>query len=358
MTPAEEVARRLERFRRATDGTTRLVHGRPNVRYLTGYDGGGVTPWLLIGDDAVAAVFYTADQESVEALSTLELDLFPFAPTDDLFDVLRSTIKSWNGGGHRLVGDIDWWSTQESAHVDTALENASDALRALRVVKSEWEQEQLRAAGAVTSTTMDHLEGLATAGASPRELAGAFFSKAIELGSDSFTYIPYLAVGDATYLNHTTWDWAKLWGGADARGDAYLFEFATNSNGYGTPLSRSRCEDHAAQRALSAIERAVAAIREQLRPGADPRELHSVMAAEIEAAGFSFAHRAGYSIGLGEPETWMEGSLAQLGPQADYRIAEGMAFHVVGSVVEAGRFGVARSNSLLVTADGSEVLAA
>jgi Xaa-Pro aminopeptidase len=358
MTPAEEVASRLERFRAATPGTTRLVHGRANVRYLTGYDGGGFTPWLLIGDDTVAAVFYTADQESVEAVSTLELELIPFAPTDDPFELVQAAIESRNGARTSLVGDLDWWSTHESSLLRTAFANVSDALRAQRVIKSAWEQQQLRSSGAITAKTMDHLEELAAAGASPRQLAGALFSKAIELGSDAFTYIPYVAVGAATYLNHTTWDWAKLWGGEDQTSDVYLFEFATNFNGYGTPLSRSRCEDAAAKRALSAIETAIATIRERLRPKADPRELHAVMADAITAAGFSFAHRAGYSIGLGESETWMESSLAQLGPQADYRIAAGMAFHVVGSVVEPGRFGVARSNSLLVTEDGCDVLAA
>jgi hypothetical protein len=57
MVPTDDVAQRLERFRGATPGRTRVIHGRSNVRYLTGYDGGGVTPWLIVGDDTLAAVF-------------------------------------------------------------------------------------------------------------------------------------------------------------------------------------------------------------------------------------------------------------------------------------------------------------
>ena len=82
------------------------------------------------------------------------------------------------------------------------------------------------------------------------------------------------------------------------------------------------------------------------------------MRGAIEDAGFRFAHRAGYSIGLGDLETWMEGAVALLGPHDQRAIEPGMAFHVVGSVVEPGRFGVARSNSLLVTEDECEVLSA
>jgi Xaa-Pro aminopeptidase len=205
---------------------------------------------------------------------------------------------------------------------------------------------------------MQHLERLASEQTPPRTLAQAFFAKAIELGSDAFTYVPYVAVGRATYLNHTTWDWSDLWGGEDEPSGSYLFEFATNRHGYGTPLSHSRCDDADGQRALAAITSGIDQIRGQLRPGADPRALHQLMVDAIAAAGFRFAHRAGYSIGLGESETWMEGNLALLGPRANYALRAGMAFHVVGSVVVPGRFGVARSNSLLVTGHGCEVLAA
>ena len=99
-------------------------------------------------------------------------------------------------------------------------------------------------------------------------------------------------------------------------------------------------------------------MREALRPGASAKVLHEAMRGAIDDAGFRFAHRAGYSIGLGDLETWMEGAVALLGPQDDRTVEPGMAFHVVGSVVEPGRFGVARSNSLLVTEDECEVLSA
>jgi Xaa-Pro aminopeptidase len=356
MTPAREVAARLEAFRRRTPGATRVVHGRPNIRYLTGYDGGGATPWLIVDDYTLALVFYTADEASVDAVNSVKFAKIPFTPDDDPFHVLGSAIAARNGND--LVGDLDWWTAGELSALNRHLSNGSEHLRELRVVKSQWEQDQLRAAGAITAATMQHVERLARESAPPRELAGAFFAKAIELGSDAFTYIPYLSVGKATHLNHTTWDWAKLWNGTDEPGGAYLFEFATCSEGYGTPLSHSYSDEPDAKRALGAIESAIDHIRTDLRPGADPRALHRVMVDAITRAEFKFAHRTGYSIGLGESETWMEGNLALLGPRANYQIAAGMAFHVVGSVVIAGRFGVARSNSVLVTADGCEVLAA
>jgi Xaa-Pro aminopeptidase len=248
------------------------------------------------------------------------------------------------------MGDLEWWTHPEAKAFELSIGDCSESLRALRVIKSPWEQDQLRRSGRITTQTMDELEALADKGATARELGAAFFRTAIQLGSGPFTFVPYVSVGAATFQNHTTWDWDSEVCGP------YLFEFATTIEGYGTPLTRSRTDHPDGRRALQAIEQGIRAIKDSIRPGADPAAMHDLMNRVIEEAGFHFAHRAGYSIGLGESETWMEGNLALLGPRARYPIREGMAFHVVGSVVQPGRFGVARSNSLLVTAAGGEVL--
>lgn len=357
MIPPEEVWGRVEAFRRLTPGRLRVIHGRSNVRYLTGLDGGGFTPWLIIGDQNITAVFYTADEDSLEQYSIQELRLRPFSPDEDVLEVVREAVRS-EAASSAIVGDLQWWTHSEVAGLNLDVEEGSEAIRSLRVVKSEWEQSRLRESGVITQSTMDQLETLIDQGATARDLAIALYQTAIGLGSGPFTYLPYVAVGGATLENHTTWDWDREKGVEARKAGAYLFEFATNVDGYGTPLSRSRCEDRDGQLALAAVERGISSIRSALRPGSDPAEMHRLMLSSIESAGFRFAHRAGYSIGLGEAETWMEGELALLGPLARYEIRHGMAFHVVGSVVVRGRFGVARSNSLLVTADGVEILAA
>lgn len=345
-----EVATRLERFRHLTPHVLRIVHGRANVRYLTGYDGGGFSPWLLIDDETLKVVFYTADEDSIEALETLNMELRPFSPRDQPLMVLGQAIEE-SKHSERIHADLAWWPYPEVAGLGIELGDCSELLRQLRVVKSPWEQEQLRLAGATTMKVMAALEEHARAGSCASELGAYLYRTAIELGSGPFTWIPYVSVGGATFRNHTTWDADRTAVGA------YLFEFATSMNGYGTPLSHSWTPNPEGQRAIGAIESGIEAIGKALRPRADPARLHELMEAAIANSGFHFSHRAGYSIGLGGTETWMEGDLALLGPQSTYEILAGMAFHVVGSVVVPGQFGVARSKSLLVTLDGCEVLA-
>ena len=355
MIPAAETQGRLERFRALTKGSVRIVHGRSNVRYLTGYDGGGFTPWLVVTDSGLVLVHYSADEDSVAAHRAAQFATEPFGPEDVPLRALRHAIGT---AGSPLLADLRWWAHDEVRDLALEMADCSEVLRGMRVIKSPWEQDRLRESGRITVATMDTLESRIRSGATGRELAAALYESAIGLGSGPFTAIPYLAVEGATLENHTTWNWEGSPGAAALGPGSYLFEFATNVEGYGAPLSRSGSGHPAGVTAREAIGRGIERIKQSLRPGADPASLHHLMQSSIEEAGFRFSHRAGYSVGLGEAETWMEGNLATLGPLASYRVEAGMAFHVVGSVVVPGSFGVARSNCVLVTPSGCEVLTA
>jgi Xaa-Pro aminopeptidase len=352
MVPDRELARRRRGLEALLDGGAVLVHGRPNVRYLSGHDGGGFVPWLLLCAAGDALVHYTAEEDSLAALGD-RMELLPFGPTDAELDRVAAMLE--RAGDGPVLGDLHWWTAEEYRHLAARLGDrlgdAGGALTTLRARKSDWERERLRAAGQITTSVMDRLVELAAGGANGPELAVALHREAIEQGSGPLPPTPFVAVGPATFENHRTWD--------DNREPAgpYLFEFATSVDGYGVPLSRSHTEDPDGRRALEAIEAGLAQAEKLLGPGVPAVELDAAVRGAIGGAGFELRHRAGYSIGLGEADTWMEGAVARLDPGASWRLEPGMAFHVVGSVVRPGAFGVARSASVLVTDDGFERLA-
>jgi Xaa-Pro dipeptidase len=352
MVPDSELARRGQRVDELVGGGALLVHGRPNVRYLTGYDGGGFVPWLLLAGGEAGLVHYTAEEDSLAAFAG-RMELRPFGPAERELDVLTGLLDRVPDGP--VSGDLHWWSAEEYRHVvgllGGRLQDASGALAASRARKSEWERERLRAAGWITGQVMASLAELAAGGATGPELAVALHTEAIRLGSGPFPPTPFVAVGPATYANHTTWD-----DNAEPAG-SYLFEFATSVDGYSVPLSHSHTDDPDGRRALAAISAGLDEVQARLGPGVRACELDAAMRGAIAGAGFELRHRAGYSIGLGESDTWMEGAVARLDPHATWPVEPGMAFHVVGSVVRPGRFGVARSVSVLVTDDGFERLA-
>jgi Xaa-Pro aminopeptidase len=346
--PGAELHERMDAVLAAVPAGDLVVHGMPNVQYLTGYDGVGFAPWLLIAGEQRRLVHYTADEDTFAELGTA-WELVPFGPADDELEVVAGALR-----GRTLCGDLDWWTAGELAGLSGSLPrpvaDASDALARIRARKTGWEQDQLRASGSITHAVMQALVDLAADGATGAELAAELHARAIRLGSGPFPPTPFVAVGAATLRNHATWD-------ADGQqAGPYLFEFATSRNGYGVPLSASDTGDDDGRRALAAIQRGLSAIEERMGPSVPAREIDGLMRGAIAGAGFDLRHRSGYSIGLGEADTWMEGRVARLGPATDSALEPGMAFHVVGSVVGAA-FGVAQSMSVLVTDSGIEHLA-
>jgi Xaa-Pro dipeptidase len=348
----EELAQRVRILSEFQPSRSLLIHGRSNIRYLTGYEATGFAPWLLIRGGEMVLVHYTADEDSLRSLAGW-IELVPFGPSDDETAAVVSLFGSPSTDD--LSGDLDWWTgTEYKAIRDVVgdrLNDCGQSFSEMRRCKSSWEKEQLRNAGRITDSVMRLLVELAQKGASARELAAHLHESAIRMGSGPFPPIPFVAVGGATFLNHSTWD------ASNEKAGPYLLEFATSVNGYGVPLSASATRDANGQRALAAIGTGLRSVAQRMGPGVQASVVDSLMRQAIAAAGFELRHRSGYAIGLGEPDTWMEGRIARLSPNATYPLATGMAFHVVGSVVQPGSFGVAQSMSVLVTDDGIEHIA-
>src|SRR3546814_2056149 len=74
------------------------------------------------------------------------------------------------------------------------------------------------------------------------------------------------------------------------------------------------------------------------------------------AHGLAAGKRAGYSVGIGFPPTWMEAEIIALKRDDPTVLHPGMVFHIVPALREAGQFAVGCSETVLVTENGVEVL--
>ena len=82
------------------------------------------------------------------------------------------------------------------------------------------------------------------------------------------------------------------------------------------------------------------------------------MQAVIDAAGCTEAYRkrSGYSIGIAFAPDWGEGNILSLYRGVDVAIEPGMVFHVPITLRDYGRFTVAVSETIEVTARGPRIL--
>src|SRR3546814_19442524 len=66
------------------------------------------------------------------------------------------------------------------------------------------------------------------------------------------------------------------------------------------------------------------------------------------AHGLSAGKRAGYSVGIGFPPTWMEAEIIALKRDDPTVLQPGMVFHIVPALREAGQFAVGCSETVQI----------
>jgi ectoine hydrolase len=102
------------------------------------------------------------------------------------------------------------------------------------------------------------------------------------------------------------------------------------------------------------ISESMAAVVQQMRPGSTGRQVHAAFARAIRPHGLEKDSRLGYSIGVGYPPDWGERTIS-IRPEEETVLEAGMAFHIILGMWMDG-WGYETSESLLVTADGAELL--
>lgn len=108
-----------------------------------------------------------------------------------------------------------------------------------------------------------------------------------------------------------------------------------------------------------ASREAVNAARAAIRPGVTSHEVDQAARSVIRKAGFEpyFAHRTGYSIGIGLPPDWGEGRIMSINEHDPTVLEAGMCFHLIPDLKVAHQGGVVFSESVVVTEQGHRLLA-
>jgi Xaa-Pro dipeptidase len=94
-----------------------------------------------------------------------------------------------------------------------------------------------------------------------------------------------------------------------------------------------------------------------MRPGVETGVVDQACHKVFDATkwGEFFNHRSGYSIGIGFPPTWSEGTIS-LKPEGKEVLQSGMVFHLVPTIFIPGETGIGVDETVLITPEGNEVL--
>ena len=325
-----------------------LLFGLPSIRYFCGFTGtDGIL--LLTADETVfmsdsryrkqAEEQVTADTiicysnkhtAIVEALTSRKLKRVGF-------DADKLTVAAFDE--LRLLSNhaIDWSPLIQQ-------------LRAIRACKDKQELKALRSAAELNRIAFEQVLPSIRPGISEREIALELEFALKRLGGECNAFDFIVASGFRGAMPHGVASDKRL-----CSGELVTIDFGTRVDGYFSDetvtLALGRIDGKLRQIfdiVLKAHDLALA----EVRSGTDMRKLDAVAREYISSQGFGefFGHGLGHGVGLEIHE------YPALSPRADGKIEEGMVVTIEPGIYLPGTGGVRIEDTVVVTADGCEVL--
>ncbi len=238
-------------------------------------------------------------------------------------------------------------------------QDCSGLIDDLRLIKSPLEQAYTRkAAAAADAGTLASIEAIRD-GASDYEISAECHRAMILAGSEYPGFGPFIRPTTRLGEEHTTWC-----GEVFRNGDAVFLEIGGAYRKYQAPMGRLIYVGNApkgAERSVQLANDGMNAICDTLKPGVMAGEVYQAWQDVADRAGLKNyrRHHCGYLVGIGFPPSWTGGSMVtSLQPGSTRELKAGMVFHAHSWFTNTNCVDYFISNTVLLTADGAEVLTA
>jgi Xaa-Pro dipeptidase len=301
---------------RGLDGL--LLFRQESMYYLTGYDTSGYSMFqgmYLGADGSLALCTRSADLRQARITSVVEdvriwRDRQGATPGEDL----REMLDSLGCRGKRLGVEYHSYglTAQRGQMVDGALhgfcrvEDASDLVRLLRLVKSPAELRYVRRAGELADAALAVANRLTVPGAAPGAIYGEMMKAILSGDGDpAASRWPMGSGREALLVRYHTGH------GPIGRRDQVTFEFAAAYRHYHAALMHVALTGKVDRRhrdMFAACVEALDAAQETLRPGRTVGEVFDAHARTLTKAGYEghYLNACGYTMGATYPPTWMD----------------------------------------------------
>lgn len=350
-------------------GLAALVVASPeDIYYLTGLNHQGHFAFtaLVLPLDGPLLLVARAMEATTMAAQVPQCEHVRYADDQDPPTVLADAVRSVAAPGTDVGVEqtsmslpVSVWEPLRAALDGVRLVDGSGIVGGLRRIKSPAEIEHVRRAAGASSRAMDAGIAAVKEGVSQSEVVAAVYAEMTSRHDCEYPAMPPLIRSrDALLQEHATWSDSTI----DA-GGALFFELSASAARYHAPLTRMVYvgdpppgTDEAATIATAGLE----AVRNALKPGALAREVYDAWQAVVDE-GLGHAeyrrHHCGYVIGIGFPPSWTGGAgVVGLRRGSELEIREGMTFHVLSWLLDQQPADYVLSDTMLVTADGGEIL--
>ena len=366
--PIRELAARRAAVVRAMEerGLAGLLVFKPeSMYYLTGYDTFGFCFFqcLWLGRDAGMTLLTRApDLRQARHTSVIEdIRVWVDGRGSDPAARLREIVAEHGGAGERIGVELDtygltasnWRRVEKTFAGFCRLEDASELVSELRIVKSPRELEHVRRAAELADDALAEAERLAVPGAFEGDILAAMQGAVFRGGGDYPGNEFIIGSGRDALL-------CRYFSGRRRLGarDQITLEFAGAWRHYHAALMRTfvigpaQPGHQAMHRACSdALDACLAAVR----PGRVFGDVFDAHARALDAAGLR-DHRmnaCGYSLGATFAPTWMDGPMFFAGNPRPIEPGMVLFVHIIVADSDSGR-AMTLGETVIVTADGHE----
>ncbi len=240
---------------------------------------------------------------------------------------------------------------------DASFVDASRIVLDCRMVKSPAELKVMRQAGIFSRVGIMAVMESVRAGVTDGELTATAFDAMFRAGSEYLSLQPFVKVGDATWLEHTS---------ARRRvvlpGGIVTCEMTGVYERYSCPIYRTATVGKPSDDVSIMLDTANATLEklfELAKPGVPAKEvaleLKSICTSKLQGRATP-KDMYGYSVGIGFPPDWVEGSF-YIDIENEAPLQAGMTFHSPHAFRDkVRRVGACFSETWVVTENGGEVL--
>ncbi len=363
----DEYRSRLRRTHAAMDAAgldALLVMNPANVFYLSGFQTFAVdgAACLVVPRRGEPAIAMDPPEFGSAWISTWFEDLRGYPPGSDR-PAYAASMLAEHGLERGRIGadDANWGQTpafragMERSLPHAEFVSAGELFIELKRLKSPAEIEHIRWAALATRAATEAAMETADAGVTDGEIAGAAYAAMAHAGGEYPCLSPIVTSGRRSGILHSTHKRRTL-----ERGDNVLLEIGACHQRYTAPQMRTLTIGPASdevRRAADACIAALDAVLDALRPGAVARDVAEIGWRALAAAGddLVFHGNFGYGIGAGFPPNWADATGFIQRDQSTV-LEPGMVFHHPIAVRQLGEFGVAFSETSVITRNGCEVL--
>ena len=343
-----------------------LVHDFPNICYLSGYQSWnilGYYAFLLPADEEPALLLWKSEQGNAH-VSSWVTNYYTYPTGGDPVALTIDMLKEYNLDRGKVGVELNTPHLLPSAHqrIVRALPKAtfvdcSGLIQNLRAIKSQAELEHIRRAARMTDAGMQAAIDAVHAGAIDQEIAVEAYKTLIAAGSEYMCVQPVVCAGMLSGVPHANYRGVTI-----REGGTVLLELSGCVHRYNAPIMRSAVvgpPSEEVKRMADAILKTLNAVIEAMRPEVELDGIARMAEPIISKAGPTvmelFHHCYAYSIGLGFMPNWADAPLTITKGAAGV-LEPGMVFHLPISLRDPGRYGVAMSETVIITETGKEVV--